>query len=450
MNGILKNYKECRLSIVIAVIALGLLVLIHEGGHFLAARLCKVSVLKFSIGFGPRIFSFTKGETEYALSLIPLGGYVKMKGENPDQNEIHGDQDEFQSKKWYQRAFIAFAGPFANLIFAAFLFIIAFSIGKTYKDFAPIIDQVKAPYQQYFQVNDNVVSVNQHDVKTWSDIFKYIKLNQGNTFILQNDSLYREVSFSPESLQHLYENLLPKTSTIIGDVSSGLPAWKAGLKNGDRIVFIQGDSMSNWYQIRDKIKDSEGEVEMIVERDKKRLSISLIPEINPLEPETKIVGITQELPIEIKEKSSIFEAVKYGSITTVNFVAMNYYGLYKLVKNPGAFKNSVGGPVMVFSMTKETSEKGLADTINFIAAISILLMIMNLLPIPVLDGGHIMFCLFEGITGKSVSIRFQQYAQQLGFALLMMLMIYAFTNDFSKMVSRNRSVKSNQEILDKQ
>ena len=113
MNGILKNYKECRLSIVIAVIALGLLVLIHEGGHFLAARICKVSVLKFSIGFGPRIFSFVKGETEYALSLIPLGGYVKMKGENPDQNEIHGDQDEFQSKKWYQRAFIAFAGPFS-------------------------------------------------------------------------------------------------------------------------------------------------------------------------------------------------------------------------------------------------------------------------------------------------------------------------------------------------
>ncbi len=416
----------------------------------MAARICKVNVLKFSIGFGPRIFSFIRGNTEYVLSLIPLGGYVKMKGENPDQNEIKGDQDEFNSKKWYQRAFIAFAGPFANLVLALILFVIALLIGKTYSDFAPVIDQVKAPFTRDFQPNDHVLAVNQQPIQSWTDIFKNIKVKENNLIHVKNDSLSRNVTVRIDNLQTFYNNILPKTSTVIGEVSSGLPAWKAGLKTGDKILTIDGDSVLDWYEIRDHIKDAKNEVLINIQRGDKTLPIRLIPEVNPLEPESKIVGITQALPVQIKERSTLPEAVKYGSIATVNFVAMNYYGLYKLAKNPGAFKSSIGGPVMVFSMTRESSEKGIADTLNFIAAISILLMIMNLLPIPVLDGGHIMFCLFEGISGKAVSIKVQQYAQQLGFVLLMMLMIYAFTNDFTKLIKKTQSEKSNQEMLDNQ
>jgi len=435
------------LSIVIAVIALGLLVLIHEGGHFLAARLCKVAVLKFSIGFGPKLFSFFKHGTEFTISLIPLGGYVKMKGDDPDLEKQEGEPDEYYAKKWYQRAFIVFAGPFANLIFALILFIFASGISRTYRDYYPIIHEAKAPFDAYFQQNDQVKSVNSSEVKSWSDIFRYTNINENNEYSVINDAEERQISIAPKDMQDFYNGLSPITNTVIGEVSPGLPAWKAGLKKGDKILEIQGKTVSTWYEVRDFIKEENSEIELLIERDKKTLKVKLLPEENPLQEGNFIVGISQELPLEVIEKNSVPEAIKYGSISTANFVAMNYYAIYKLFKNPKAFKNSIGGPVMVFSMTKESSEKGLAETLNFIAAISILLMIMNLLPIPVLDGGHILFCFIEGIMQKRVSMKIQMYAQQAGFFLLMLLMVYAFANDFSKLANRAHSNRINQKYI---
>ncbi|MFA5464561.1 MAG: RIP metalloprotease RseP [Candidatus Cloacimonadales bacterium] len=433
------------MSIVIAILALGLLVLIHEGGHFLAARLCKVSVLKFSIGFGPKIFSFVKNGTEYALSLIPLGGYVKMKGDEPEDSDE--EQDTFNSKTWYQRAFIALAGPLANLIFAFLLFIFALLVGKTYKDFTPEIYQAKGVYSQFLRTEDKILEVNEQKVVTWTDIFKYTIENQENTFNISNNEENRTEIIKTTTLQDFYNNLLPVSSTVIGEVSSGLPAWKAGLKEGDKILKIQEIDVNTWNEVRDLIVKADSEISLLIERDDKQLNVRVLPEENPLELGSYIIGISQELPLEIHEKSNLVDAIKYGSINTVGFVGMNYYALYKLVKNPRMFKNSIGGPVMVFSMTKESSEKGFADTLNFIAAISLLLMIMNLLPVPILDGGHIAFCLIEGIMRRKVSFKVQQYAQQVGFVLLMVLMLYAFANDFTKLASRAHSIKGmNEEV----
>lgn len=440
------------MSIIIAIVALGILVLIHEGGHFLAARLCKVKILKFSIGFGPRLYSFTKGDTEYAISLIPLGGYVKMKGENPDEKEINGDSDEFTSKKWYQRAFIAFAGPFANLVFAFLLFTASFLIGKNYNDQYPILDKALSPYENVFKKKDTFVKVNQTIINTWSDIFKGVKENKTNTFIIK-DSLNstKTINVKVASLVDFYNAIQPITSTKIGEVSSGMPAWKAGLQSGDIITKIDGKQVIDWLQIREMIKSStKDSVLLTIKRGNSYFEKTLKPDINPLDKNAKIIGITQDLPLKIYERSNFIESLKLGSITTVNFTALNYLALYKLFENPQALKSSVGGPVMVFSMTKESSEKGFSDTLNFIAAISILLMIMNLLPIPILDGGHILFCFIEGLFRKAVPIKIQAYAQQVGFLLLMLLMVYAFTNDFSRLASRSHSLKSNQEVLDKQ
>lgn len=439
------------MNIIIALVSLGILVLVHEGGHLFAAKLCKVKVLKFSIGFGPKLFSFYYKDTEYAISLIPLGGFVKMKGENPEETEITGESDEFNSKTWYQRAFIAFAGPFANLLFALFIFVLITLIGKTYYDQYPVIDYAEAHYNQTFHNNDRIVEVNNNKIVSWTDIFKYTIENKMNTFKIENDSTTRTSSVFIDSLGIFYQKMFPKTTTRIGEVSSGLPAWKAGLKTGDIIIKIDNDSVFTWYDIRDNIKNStKEEIDLLILRNNQYLNIKVKPENSPLEENARIVGISQDLPLKITEKYNLMESLKIGSYTTMNFVALNYYGLYRLIKQPETIKSSIGGPVMIFSMSKESNEKGLSSSLSFIAAISILLMIMNLLPIPILDGGHIFFCLIEGIFKKPIPINFQRIAQQIGFMILMALMLYAFASDFSRLFTRNVSLKNNQKILDNQ
>ncbi len=439
------------MNIIIAVISLGILVLVHEGGHLLAAKLCKVKVIKFSIGFGPKLFSFFYKDTEYTLSLIPLGGFVKMKGENPDENEVKGDSDEFNSKTWLQRAFIAVSGPLANLLFALLLFIIIAFIGRTYYDQHPVIDYSVAPYNQYFNNNDHILEVNNNKIVSWTDVFKFSKENTMNSFVITNKSKQRTTLVFIDSLSTFYQKMYPITSTRIGEVSSGMPAWKAGLKAGDEIIKINEDSVFTWYEIRNLIKSTnKNEVNLFIKRNHQYLNIKVKPEQNPLEDNVKIIGISQDLPLKINEKHNLLESVKIGAYTTVNFVILNYYGLYRLIRQPETIKSSIGGPVMIFSMSKESNEKGLSASLSFIAAISILLMIMNLLPIPILDGGHIFFCLIEGIFKKSIPLNIQRIAQQIGFMLLMALMLYAFASDFSRLFTRSISMKSNQEILDNQ
>ena len=221
-----------------ALVALGILVLIHEGGHFLVARLFKVKVEKFSIGFGPKLASFVKGDTEYRIAVIPLGGYVKMKGENPD--EQNADEDSFSSKFWWQRALIAFAGPFANLIFGCLIFIFAFSIGNSYDDLYPIIGKVNTQEFSIFHQNDKIVSVNSQKIKGWSEIYTKIIDGKENDFEVLRDSQKIPLHLEKLNLEDFIENVLPKSSAVIGEVMVGLPAYQAGLMAGDEILEIDG------------------------------------------------------------------------------------------------------------------------------------------------------------------------------------------------------------------
>lgn len=441
------------MSIVIAILIFGVLVLIHEGGHFLAARWCRVRIDKFSIGFGPKLFGFKKGETEYVVSLIPLGGYVKMRGENPDEKSE--EEDSFSQKKWYQRAFIAFAGPFANLLFAFILFILSYTLGKTYYDLEPVFEKATGQYANFIHQNDKILEINQKPVRGFTEMFAYIKENQVNEFKISNQEPYgcviynRTEKIKISTKADFYNHLVPLSGTIIGDVSSGLPAWKAGLQRLDQILKINGKEIYKWTEVRETIQNlKDTKVNLTIKRNDHVFDRIVQLENNPLEEkQVKIIGITQYLPVMIDENNTFWESVKLGSVTTLSFTAFNYIALFKVFQSPESLKSSIGGPVMVFSMTKETAEKGFSDTINFMAAISILLMIMNLLPIPILDGGHILFCLIEGVFKKEVPLRIQQNLQQVGFLILISLMLFAFYNDFSKMASRSISLRENKKII---
>ncbi len=429
-----------------AIIALGVLITVHELGHFLAARIFGVDVEKFSLGFGPRLIGFKIKETDFRISLIPLGGYLKMKGDNPDE-EVSDETGSFRAAKWYKRAAIAFAGPFANLLFAFFIFILSFAIGRSYEDQLPFVGKIDIEMNDFVQINDEILSVNNSPVQSWSQIPGFIKDNENNTIEVKRDGEVIFLESSDIEQVSWFTDILPFAPAIVGEVAPGLPAYRAGLMPDDEIIAIDGIEVKDWYDMRDIISEStKNSLNFKIKRDDKIFEKVVELEINLMD-SNKIIGITQKLPVKLNEKFNLFESIKYGSITTISFVALNYATLYKLISKPSSLKANLGGPVMIYTMSKQTAKKGLDSILAFIAAISIMLMIMNLLPIPILDGGHIFFCFIEGIFKKPLTLKSQLVFQRIGLYILLSLMLFAFFNDFSRIFSRNVSLNE-QKILD--
>ena len=427
------------LNIFGALIALGVLVTVHEAGHFIAARFFGVEIEKFSIGFGKKLFSFRKGDTEYRISLIPLGGYVKMKGENPDE-EIVDVEHSYRSKTWWQRAIIAFAGPFMNFVLALLLFIFSFGIGRNFEDLEPVVGSVSEPYSTYFQTGDKILAVNENEVIGWNQIAQFASSENDNDFTVLRKTDRIEVDGIPFDISDWYNIVKPHVNAIVGEVSPGMPAYKAGLMTNDIILEVDNEPIDDWYEMRELItQNPDNEVKLLIKRNGKTFEKILQLETNIYD-DNKIIGITQKLPVKIHEKFSFLEAIEYGSLTTVNFVYLNYAMLLKLIANPAAIKSNIGGPVMMYTMSKQTAGKGLDVVLNFIGMISLILMIMNLLPIPILDGGHIFFCFMEGIFRRPLSLKLQIVLQNVGLFLLMFLMVFAFWNDINRIFSRNASI----------
>lgn len=429
-------------NIIGAIVALGILVTVHEFGHFIAARIFKVEVEKFSIGFGPKLLAFKKGKTEYRISLIPLGGYLKMKGENPDE-KVEDTENSFKTKVWWQRAIIAFSGPFANFILALLIFIFTFAIGKHFEDQLPIVGKVSANYAEFVQEKDMIIQVNEKDVIGWTQIIQNTKVDGENTFLIERDNEQILVINNEVEPMIWVTEILPLVPAIIGEVAPGMAAYKAGLMDNDEVLAVDGKDVNNWYEMRTAITTNENElITLKIKRGDDIFEKSLAPEENILD-NNRIIGITQYMPVKYIEKYSLLESVKYGTIGTINFVYLNYAMLYKLIANPGAIKNNLGGPVMIYTMSTQTADKGIDSILSFIAAISIILMIMNLLPIPILDGGHIFFCFIEGIRRKPLGMKIQIALQNMGLFILVFLMIFAFWNDISRLFSRSSSIKEN-------
>ena len=427
------------LNILGALIALGVLVTVHEAGHFIAARLFGVEIEKFSLGFGPKLISFLRGNTEYRISLIPLGGYVKMKGDNPDE-EIVEPEKSFLTKSWWQRAIIAFAGPFMNFILAMLLFMFSFGVGRNFEDIEPIVGSPEGQYSELFQPADTIIEVNGNEILGWNQIMQFANQDAENIFIVERDMNRIDIVTGGIEISDWYGEMKPYVAAIVGEVSPGMSAYKAGLMENDEILEVDNIAITDWYEMREAITQNPNDtVKLKIKRNEQIFEKTLKLEEN-IYTNNKIIGITQLLPVKIHEKFSFFESIEYGAITTVNFVYLNYAMLIKLVANPGAIKSNIGGPVMMYTMSQQTVGKGADVILNFIGAISIILMIMNLLPIPILDGGHIFFCFVEGIFRKPLPLKVQIALQNVGMFLLMFLMVFAFWNDISRVFTRTASI----------
>ena len=437
------------ITILAIIFLIGILVFVHELGHFVVARLNRVKVEKFSFGFGPKLLSWTIGETEYRISLIPLGGYVKMLGENPDEASDDDllDKRSFKQKHWWQKALIAFGGPFANFLFAILILALTFIIGIKIYDIAPVIGRISEEAYSILPLEskDEIVSIDGVPTPGWTAIIQeWMKDSPDKrqiTFIRNSDTLF--VQTENFSYELWLTGIKPHVPAVIGDAYYGLPAYQAGMKKGDVIIQIEDMEIHDWYDLQEIIKDNvDRPLHFIVQRDNDVVEMDITPQINiELDENSGMIGISQILEQEYIERFSVPTSLKYGFLTSINIITRYYSGIVKLVQHPSEVSKSVGGPIMIASLTSQQVKEGVSAYLSFLAMISIILMIVNLLPIPVLDGGMIIFSIIEGIRGKPLKLSTQAVLQRIGVVVLLFIMIFAFYNDISRSVGRYFSLK---------
>lgn len=438
------------MNILIALLVLGVLIFIHELGHFLFAKWCGVYVEKFSLGFGPRLFGKKIGETEYCLSAFPLGGYVKMYGE--DENE-RDNKDEskvgraFTDKKTWQRALIVFAGPLFNILLAVVVFWGLFMTG--YPDYEVVVGEVKqgSPAEVAgINSGDKIVAIDGVNTRSWSEFNSFITSNPNKNITLTLDNgknipitiietETKDVFGDKEIIGDIGVSLL--VPAIIGSVQKGSPADLSGLQSGDKIVAINNEKIIGWKNSASYIRERPDQLLSIdILRNNEPLTLQITPKLNEVNNEkgekiqVGLIGITPKEGSVLVDYGIIDSIVK-GFEKSWEFTVLVFEGFAKLIQR-AVPADSLGGPIMIVQMTANTAESGIAALLTFMAVISLNLAIFNLLPIPVLDGGHLLIMAIESITRRKLSEKIIGGFQRVGFALLMALMVFAFYNDITR------------------
>ena len=442
------------------IIVLGVLIFFHEFGHFLIARLFGVGVEKFSLGFGPRLIGKKIGITDYRLSAIPLGGYVKMVGEEPDAEIDPADLPlSFTHKPVYQRMLIVAAGPVFNILLAIFIFFVSFAVTGI-DDIQPVVRQVQkdsAAAEAGLRINDRIVSIDDRRIDGWYDINEALEQSQGEPLtlgVVRNGAQLR-IDVIPERKQgtdllgdHIsyYDigvSALPELMAVVGGVSAGFPAEKAGLKADDQITAINGIPIENWQQMQSLIASSAGaELTLTIKRGETQFSVDLTPRFvenkNQLGQVEKryLIGISAQ-PIDIPEADLVTKRLNplKAAVESLNrtyaICELMIRSVVKMIDG-SIPKENLGGPIMIAKLAGDQAKQGIDKLVQFIAFISINLAIINLLPIPVLDGGHLLFFSIEAIKGRPVNLKVREVAQQVGFFILIALMILVFYNDITR------------------
>jgi regulator of sigma E protease len=422
------------------VIVLSILVVIHEWGHFFIARRNGVRILKFSVGFGPKIFGKKIGDTEYVLSAIPLGGFVKMAGENPD--EIQRAPDEFASKTVWQRAQIVFAGPFMNLVLAFALMPLVFLIGTevpAYLDQTPKVGWVdeNSPAQKAgILPGDTIQSVNQRGTESWEQALTQVGANpnQALEIVLMRGAETKSLTMTSSSDEKTgvgTAGWYPEIPAVIGQMRKGYPAAKAGLEEGDKIVSMNGNPISHWNQMSSVIKKGEGrEIQLTVDRSGTLLNKTLTPVKDEASGQV-VIGVSMGQKMVFKRYGP-YEAVKKGFTKTWELTRLTFDVLKQMLTLNLSLK-SLGGPIMIAQLTGQAAHSGMGDLISLMAFLSLQLAIMNLLPVPVLDGGWLVFLGIEALLGKPLNQKGMQIAQTVGFAALMTLFVVVSYNDILRL-----------------
>lgn len=417
---------------------LGVLIFVHEAGHFLAARRVGVRVLTFSLGFGPKIFKFTRGDTEYCVSAVPLGGYVKMAGENPDDPRS-GRSDEFLSKSKWERFQILIAGPAMNIILAVLVLAFVLSQGATvpaYIDEPALIGAVTpgSPAEQAgLQRGDRIVTVAGYDVETWQDMDIEIGMRPDRVVpvTVVRDGQQTTIDVRPNA-EGRYEvgdiGILPDVNPIVTVVDQGDLAEKAGLRVGDVIVAIDGELMIRTTDAVEAISRSAGrEIEMTVRRDGREVDLRATPEERNGGGK---LGFTMSIRTRTFTPGPV-EALRLSVERNIESSGLIFRTLGGLFTGDTSVR-ALQGPVGIAQLSGEYAEAGWIPLLSLMAMLSINLGILNLMPVPVLDGGHITILALEGVARRDFSMAVKEKMLLAGFVVLMMLMVTVIYNDLTK------------------
>lgn len=430
---------------------LGVIVFVHELGHFIAARLVGVRVTVFSLGFGRRLVGFERGETDYRISLLPLGGYVKMAGDSIEE-EREGAADEFLSRAWWERAFIAIAGPFANFVMAIFCAIVLFAAGVEF----PLRPNVVGPVEPGsvaaevgLQQGDVIERVGDTDTPNWHDVVQRLDEQIGagaeaRLFVLRKDGGAQTIPVGVTEAESLIVSLVPEIPAEVGQVTVGTPAYQAGLREGDRIVSVDGVAIEGWWDLRREVSTRPGqEITLVLERDGTHLERTITPADQD---GVGLIGVSQVSQGTGVERYTLGQSIVQGTQYTVALVVRFVEGLGQLVTSWRTAGSNLAGPIAIVQMSAQQAEQGRTELLNWLIFVSVALMVMNLLPIPVLDGGHILVAVLEGVMRRPLGPRVMLAIWRAGMVFLLLLMTFAIANDGFKLVQRTRADRQVTEV----
>ncbi|MFA5008323.1 MAG: RIP metalloprotease RseP [Candidatus Omnitrophota bacterium] len=434
------------MNFLIFVIILSILIVAHEFGHYLAAKRNKVKVEKFAIGFGPVLFTKKGKQTDFVICLFPLGGYVKLAGDS--RLELKGTDYEFLSKPAWAKIKIVFAGPLFNYVFAFMLFWSIAMLGMTYRHIDPVIGIITtdSPAQKAGIVKgDKIIAISGKSVKVWSEIEDKI-FNSKTKVELKVERGGKVIAFTvPTTQSEIFDEfgakkkvytigISPYMSTVVGKLIEGYPARKAGILEGDKIVAVNEKPVDQWEEMTDIIHNSKSPVVLEIERNNKKFSVTVPCEQKEIVDESgkkkniSLVGIYPFVKTEVI-KYNFFEAFFKGAEELYRISSITIRGFGAMILGILPLRDAVTGPLGIYKITADTAKLGLLPLINLMAVLSVSLAIVNLIPLPLFDGGHILTFIVEKIRKKPLSEKTDEVLTRIGFAIIGLIVLFVFYND---------------------
>ena len=431
-------------NIVIALIVLSVIIVIHELGHFLVAKFFKIKVETFSVGFGPRLVGFAIGETDYRISAFLLGGYVKMAGETPSDT-ITGEAYEFLSKPKWQRFLVAAAGPAMNVFLAIGLVMGLYLYGTDVPEFVlgqaviGIVEPGSPAEKAGLQPGDLVVSLDGKEKPDWQAVQNDFLTSPGRTLpiVIERAGRRIQTTITPERRGREdagYAGMLPVIRTVVRAVQPNSPAMAAGVKPGDEIIRVNGvDLRNSGRTIQQAIQETtEKSFPITVVRNENQRQ-EIVLDVTPvLRDGRKMIGIDVPFPT-VHMKLGLLGALQKSIETNKENAVLIFQVIGRLIKRQASLRQ-LDGPVGIVAVSGQAYEAGLDTLLTFMAVISLNLGILNILPIPILDGGVILLLVIESLMGHDLSLRMKERIVQASFVFLLMLTVIVLYNDVVKLL----------------
>jgi len=428
------------------LVTIGIIIFVHELGHFLAAKLCGMRVEKFSIGFPPKLISKKYGETEYTLALIPLGGYVKISGmvdESMDtEYQKHEPQPwEYRSKPIYQRMFVISAGVLMNAAVAVMIFWgVNFTQGQHVEDTTEVGYVVSGSPADVagLQPDDKILRINNRDISHWGDVTRMLSaeaIGQNITFVIERNGVQETLALPAErnitSPQQQFGLIQQHTNAVVTQVMSDSPAEELGMEAGDRFVSVNGQPISNEQQVIEIISAHAGQSVTI---EWQRNGEILLGSVVPTDEGRIGIGIGRDYTGPVHHiQYGFFSAIPAGIKDMFEMLGLLLRSIWMMITGTLSFSENVGGPIMIADLASQTARAGIVSFLSFVGLLSITIAFINILPFPVLDGGHLMYLFYEMIVGREVPAKVQIALQQIGFVLILALMAFVIYNDIMRL-----------------